>query len=161
MISLLAGFSPRERLLLSLLAGVVLPLALLFGVLLPLQERRTLAQEALQEAQALQLWVQDQARRAPRPLDSSASEAPAVQAIGTSGLEQALLAADLRGYVTRLSDQGDGAVALGFEAIPFERFTGWLNTMRPVWGYAVQTILLERGGEAGLVQAELTLVPQE
>ncbi|MEP2785126.1 MAG: type II secretion system protein GspM [Pseudoruegeria sp.] len=161
MIGVLAGLNPRERVLLALLGGVVLPLAILFGLLLPLQEQRTAARAALQDASALQLWVQEQARRAPAPSQSdSPLDAPS-GAIGTSGIEQALLQANLRENVTRLSNQSNGIVTLSFESIAFDVLTDWLSAMRPIWGYDVQAILLERGVEAGLVQADLTLVPQE
>ena len=53
MIDLLVRLAPRERVLLGVLFGLVLPLAVIFAVLIPLSERRAAAEADLMEARAL------------------------------------------------------------------------------------------------------------
>jgi len=82
--------------------------------------------------------------------------------IGISGLEQSLVAAQLRPMVTRLSGQDDGGIELGFEVVEFTLLASWLSQMDPGWGYDIANLRLQRHTEdPGLVSAELTLLPQQ
>ncbi|MCA8930418.1 MAG: type II secretion system protein M, partial [Alphaproteobacteria bacterium] len=57
LIDWLAARTGRERVLMALLAGVLLPAALVLGVLLPMAERRAAAEQALEEARLVNAWV--------------------------------------------------------------------------------------------------------
>lgn len=157
-VDLLVRLAPRERVLLGLLVGVVLPGALWFGVLDPLAARRSQAAAALQEARALHDWVA--ARTAEMAdLDQGGRTGPRAP-VGLSALEQSLMSAGLRDVVTGLANRADGGIDLRFDAVEFGALMRWLSGQDPGWGYDIAALRVARGGEAGVVAAELRLSPQ-
>jgi len=157
MIDMLLRLSPRERRLLGLLTLVVIPALLWLWLIAPLLESRAALLRQTAEAQALQLWVADRAADQ-QQLGQGAGLTPP---IGISGLEQSLVAAQLRPQVTRLGGQVDGGIELGFETVEFAALASWLSRMDPGWGYDIATLRLQRHEDPGLVSAELTLLPQQ
>lgn len=158
-IDALSQRSLRERFLLLLLVVIVLPLALVFGAALPLQEHRKTAQADLNEAQALNDWVASRASEAAHlaPI-STQSEAPVQNApIGLSGLEQSLLAANLRRAVDRLEARGSGDIALEFGAVDFVDLMQWIDAQDPEWGYVITSVRIEPGKAPALVKAAFLL----
>jgi general secretion pathway protein M len=159
LIDLLLRLSARERRLLALLALLALPAVLWLGLITPLQEARSRAFGQAAETRALGLWLVQRAgdqARLTRP--ESARRAPP---IGISGLEQSLVAAGLRGQVSRLGGTGDGRIELGFDAVEFDALAGWLSRSEPTWGYEIAALRLQRGAAPGQVAAELVLQPPE
>ena len=161
MIDMLLRLSPRERGLLGLLALVVMPALLWLWLIAPLLDSRAAALRQTAEARALQLWVAERAAdqaQLGRPQGSQLAPP-----IGISGLEQSLVAAQLRPMVTRLSGQDDGGIELGFEVVEFALLASWLSQMDPGWGYDIASLRLQRHAEEdpGLISAELTLLPQQ
>lgn len=150
--------SRRERRLLGLLVLVLLPVLLWLWLISPLLDNRATATHQLRELQALQIWVADRAADQLQLGQAQTSEPS--PPIGISGLEQSLMAAQLRALVTRLSGQEDGSIALGFETVDFTVLASWLSQMDPGWGYDIATLRLQRHADPGLVAAALTLVPQ-
>lgn len=159
LIDWLAGRSGRERLLLGLLAGVLLPLALIFGVLLPLAERRAGAEAALEEARMLNGWVAARAAEAVDlgPVAPGGGEAQVYDPIGVSGLEQGLKRARLWPYVARLEARSQGGIALDFEEVEFTRLMRWLEAASPRWGYEFDTLRIEPRQAPAMVKAALVL----
>jgi len=88
---LLALLSARERVLLGLLAGVVLPVAVAFLVVLPMQAEREAARVAALEARVLRDWVAGQVAQLPPEGLAASVEAVASAPIGISGIEQSLV----------------------------------------------------------------------
>lgn len=158
MIGLLLRRSPRERGLLALLFGLALPAALVFGLLLPLAERRAAAAAALQQDRALHAWVTARVAEK-RALQAGGQTGPRTP-VGLSGLEQSLIAANLRAAVRTLANRPGGGVELGFDAVPFAALIDWLSASDPGWGYDIAELRLLRGAEPGLVAADLRLEPQ-
>ena len=159
LIDRLLQLSRRERFLLVLMAVIVLPaLAWLLG-LAPLNERRAAAERARQDSQSQALWVLDQAGEQAQ-LNAAPGAAGVATPIGISGLEQSLVAAGLRQQVRELGGEGDGRMALRFDSVVFTELMGWLSNNDPTWGYDITNFRLQRGAEAGMVVAELTLQPQ-
>ena len=158
-IDILLHRSPRERRLLGLLAGVVIPALVWLWLVAPLLDRRAAVTRQLTEAQALQLWVAERAadqQQMRQALDRGPSPP-----IGISGLEQSLMATQLRSRVTRLSGQGDGGINLGFDEVEFTALASWLSRMDPGWGYDITVLRLQRLENPGLVAAEMTLLPHQ
>ncbi|MCT8161669.1 type II secretion system protein M [Pseudoruegeria sp. SHC-113] len=156
----LAQRSPRERRLLALLVVVGIA-GLAFAILAPLREARLSAEARVLEERALQGWVQ--ARTAEFSALAAASpalpEAPTAP-IGTSGIEESLIAARLRNKVSRLSAEGDGRVSLAFDTVEFTRLMTWLSGVSARWGYQIEAFSLARTAPEGSVQAELSLAPR-
>lgn len=160
-----AGLRRRERGLIVLLFLAALPLALWFGVITPQHANRAAARVALSDAAALRDWVAAQSaatagRAAPDSARAAQAAGPGPAPIGISGLEQSLVATGLRGDVTRLADQGDGTILLGFERVRFLALTDWLTALVPSWGYEVAGFRFERGDAPDTVAAEFRLAPR-
>lgn len=157
LIDWLSARSPRERLLLALLAGVALPAALILGVLMPLAERRAEAERALEEARMLNVWVAGRAAEAAALAPVAAGEAQAPEPIGLSAMEQGLKKARLWPYVSRLEARSQGGVALDFEEVEFVDLMNWLEAVSPRWGYAIDTLRIEPRNQPAMVSVSLVL----
>lgn len=152
----------RERLLLAVFLGVVVPVAFVFLLALPLLEQRDAARSALADAQANRAWyVLRQAEIAALPQNGEAPVVATRAAVGLGGIEESLIAANLRASVSLLANvQGDD-VSLTINAVRFEALMGWIDTVEADAGYHLSALRLEQGGGDGLVTAELRLEPQQ
>lgn len=155
----LASLSGRERGLLAALVLVALPAGLWLGLAEPLLERRDRARAALAEARALDLRVRQLADdlAALPALADAARIAPE----GAGGIEARLQAAGLTeadlGAPVRLTDAGEGALALGFEQVEFTALMAWVASVEAEAGYRLAGLRLHPLGQAGLVEASLRL----
>jgi len=157
-IDFLVRLAPRERVLLGVLVGVVLPAALVLGWLLPLSEARSSAQTALSEAQALDSWVSGrQTEKAALTLPSAIGVV--APAIGASALEQSLISAKLRPSLSALETRGGGEVALRFDTVNFVDLMRWMDAQDPDWGYQIIALRIDRTDRSAIVEAGLTLQP--
>jgi len=159
MIDMLLQLSRRERGLLGLLGLVLLPALLWVWLIAPLLDNRSAITQQVNEARALQFWVA--ARAADQQQLGQLQGKQLAPPIGISGLEQSLVAAQLRQQVARLGGQQDGSIELSFEAVEFALLASWMSQMDPGWGYDITVLRLQRRAAPGLVAAELTLQPQQ
>jgi type II secretory pathway component PulM len=158
----LAQLSGRERVLVTLLAGLFVPLGIVFAVVLPLVQQRDAARVQAFEARAMLNWVSGQVETLPPDaMATSAAPIAAADPIGISGIEQSLVREGLRQQVTQLANRNSGGVELEFDAAPFEGLTGWLQRTVPDWGYRIIEFRIERGEEPGLVSASFALEAAE
>mmetsp|Transcript_23981 Transcript_23981/g.43866 ORF Transcript_23981/g.43866 Transcript_23981/m.43866 type:complete len:164 (-) Transcript_23981:555-1046(-) len=153
----LAGRTTRERTLIALCGLVALPLCLVFTVLLPLSEARTEAIVAREAASDLERWVIGRAQsvQALGPVTEAGSRA----AIGSTGLEAALVEADLWPQVSDLAVQEGGVIELTFETVVFTKLADWVSRQAPDWGYDIGSFRLEALEETGRVSARFVLRP--
>jgi len=158
LVEFLLARTPRERRLLGGLVVFAVPLAVIFGVLLPMQAQLETARREEVEAAVLHLWVAERAAAA----GASAPAAPraARPPIGSSGLEQGLISAGLRGDVTDLGVRDDGVIELRFEQVDFTVLANWISAARPEWGYDISSFRFEARDVSGAVSATLSLAPQ-
>ncbi|PIE15614.1 MAG: hypothetical protein CSA68_06220 [Rhodobacterales bacterium] len=161
MLQWLLNQTPRERLLLALLALIVPPVLAVYVMLLPLHDKRMLARQNLTESRNLEQWVAEQARTyqktAQRPDPGTSATAP----IGISGIEASLQSAGLRDEVQELSNSSRGDIFLSFETVRFTALTKWLGGVMPGWGYEISSFSFERGDGPDRVSATFNLgVPQ-
>lgn len=157
-IDMLLRLAPRERLLLGLLVVIILPVGIVLGLLVPLQDARETALEERTQAVALNLWVQDRVAEV-QVLQQSPRRGPQA-AVGTSEIEQDLIAAGLRDAIAELSSDSDGIVALRFDDVRFTRLAEWLSGLDPQWGYDISAFRFEATDTPANVAATLTLTPQ-
>ncbi|APE42078.1 hypothetical protein BOO69_00635 [Sulfitobacter alexandrii] len=157
LIDFLLQRSARERLLLAVLFGLGLPLLIVFAVLLPLKDRKAAALAANTEAVALNIWVQERAAEL-----ASLSSAP-VEArsdpIGSSAIEESLIRADLRPYVSELGVADGGVIELRFDLVKFTALADWISANSRTWGYDISSFRFEASQESGKVSARLSLAP--
>ncbi len=152
--------TPNARRLLALLALVFVPLLLVFAVVLPLQDIRRDTARAVVEAEALHLWVHARASALPpSAFTTTLSPDTPRPTASVSALEGSLVAAGMRDQVSRLSNQGSGAVEIAFDDIDFDAFITWLETASDDWGYDFSRLSLERSDTPGRVAAFLALTP--
>jgi len=158
---MLLNRSPRERGLMAVMTFVALPLAVVFLILLPMQQNRADARIAVENSRALLKWTIERDRdfAALGPVQQE-STPQSVAAIGISGIEQSLVAADLRTAVSALTNQPGGRVELRFDTVEFGVLTDWLNAMEAEWGYELGAFTLTKLEEPGLVAADFLLEPQ-
>ena len=161
LIDWLAARTGRERMLLGVLAGVLLPMALIFGLLLPLAERRAQAEQALRAEEKLNIWVAAQAAEAARLAPGQAAPADVPEPIGLSALEQGLKRAKLWPYVKRLEAQAQGGVALDFEEVEFTDLMNWLAASHPGWGYGFDSFRIDPRDQPAMVKVSLVLIDAE
>lgn len=160
LITFLLALSRRERWLLTLLVGVVLPLAVVVFWILPLSASRSAADADLAEAQLTYHWVQARAAEA-RALAPAGTAAPVAAPIGISGVEQSLIRAGLRGLATRLSNRDRAAIDLSFDAVPFDLLASWLSGEIPASGYRIANFRFEAAEVPGIVAAAIVLEPRQ
>ncbi|WP_299421821.1 type II secretion system protein GspM [uncultured Shimia sp.] len=158
LLEFLLQLTRREKVLLASLAGIVAPLALVFGLLMPLQERRQAAEQIQRDAVALQRWVTRQAREL-TILTQAAPQPEIGDPIGSGGIEQGLIAAQLRRSVTVLDADGADGIELQFERVDFLKLASWLRSAHPDWGYDIVAFRLEATEEPGVVSTWLDLRP--
>lgn len=160
----LARRSPRERMLLVLLAGVVIPAGLVFLVVLPLQEQRSAARAALRDSEATRAWyVARQAEITALPASQvtpDAADRVTTAPIGLGGIEARLIESGLRDAVTLLANTQGASVALTLAAVPFGALMDWIEGIERDAGYRLSALQLERGDDGGLVNAEFRLEPR-
>jgi len=151
--------SPRERLLLALLAVALLALGALEGVVRPVEARREAARAALAEVAALEVWLAarrlELAALPPAPGEAAPAAAPA----GLGGLEERLVAHGLRAAVGFIANTAGGGVALRFQAVEFAPLMAWLEAVEAADGYRLAGLRLRRAEEGGTVEAEIELAP--
>jgi general secretion pathway protein M len=154
----LAGLDPRERRL--VLAGaLVLGLLLVYWLVLDPMLSAYQGRSAQVEQQRASLeWMQQTAARI-QQLQASGG-APG-QGLG----ERSLLAvvdgsareAGLGGALRQVRPDGDLAVRVWFEGVPFDGLVEWLGRLEHRHRVQVKLITLERQPESGRVHAQLTL----
>ncbi|MEO0773520.1 MAG: type II secretion system protein GspM [Pseudomonadota bacterium] len=159
LIDFLLRLAPRERVLLGLLFAVIVPLGLLFGVLLPLKDAKAEALADRTEAVAINLWVQERVEEY-QSLKSAPQTGPK-PAMGTSGIEQSLIDAGLRGDISDLSQDSAGQITLRFDDVRFTRLMTWLSETEIGWGYDMTQFRIEATPEPANVSATMTLEPQD
>ena len=157
LIDLLLRISRRERLLLTVLGLVVIPVALVFAVVLPLAQARSQAMDQLAEARTLRDWVGLRTAELASLASAASPAAPPARAIGISGIDQSLRAIGLGPAVTRLANRSDGEIDLAFDKVDFALLAQWLDKEAPAWGYELVSLEIDRGETPGEVKVELVL----
>ena len=152
----------RERWLIGVLILIVVPLAVVFGVLLPMSDAQKDAHRAQSEARALQDWVIQRVVEKNSLASQNPRTAPSAP-IGSSGIEQSLIDAGLRGAVSQLGVRDGGVIALRFDEVTFTTLGNWLSASEPQWGYTLSSFRIEAIEApvkiSGKVSASLTLTP--
>lgn len=149
----------RERVLLAILVAVVLPIAVVAGVILPLRDAHAAVQQRLEDVQGLQRWVVERViEKNEFPQSVAVTQNP--ESIGSSGIEESLIAASLRDYVSTLSLGDEGVIDLAFDAVTFTTLLNWLSATKSDWGYDISSFRFEATDAPGKIRANMTLTPQ-
>jgi general secretion pathway protein M len=147
-----AGLEQREQRVVAIGAVTLAVLVLVMGVLLPLQSAVSTSRERNDAKREDLAWMQAHApeiRAAGAGIAADTGEAPVVL-VDRVGREAGLSNA-LRGT----QPSGDG-VRVQLEAAPFDTLIAWLATLDERYGYAVESITVDRAARPGVVNASIT-----
>ena len=142
---------PRDRLALLVLGAFML---LVLGYLLlwqPAQRQAQAARAAFEEQRALYAYLQS---RAPELRGRDLQPRGSLDPIRLQGLVTAS-AAEQGLVIERLDSEGDGAVQVGLQPVPFEQLLRWIQALE-AQGVTVQEAGLDRA-EDNRVTARLSL----
>jgi general secretion pathway protein M len=147
-----AGLQEREQRVVAIGGVVVAVLILVLGVLLPLHSAVSSAVKRNQTEREDLAWMQVNApeiRAAGNQLPADTGEAPVVL-VDRVGREAGLASA-LRGT----QPNGTG-VRVELEAAPFDTLVHWLATLDERYGFAIESITVDRAPRPGVVNASIT-----
>jgi general secretion pathway protein M len=147
-----AGLQEREQRVVAIGGIVVAFLVLVVGILLPLQSSVSSAVKRNQTEREDLAWMQVNAaeiRAAGNQLPADTGEAPVVL-VDRVGREAGLASA-LRGT----QPNGTG-VRVQLEAAPFDTLISWLATLDERYGFAIESITVDRAARPGVVNASIT-----
>jgi general secretion pathway protein M len=149
-----AALQPREQRMVSFGGAGLVVLVLLFGLLLPLQSATSSAVSRVGQKREDLAWMQAnqaEVRAAANAVPADTGEAPVVlvdRVARESGLKDALRGTQ-PSNVTGVRVQLEGAA--------FDTMVVWLGTLEQRYGFAVESINVDRAAKPGLVNASLTI----
>jgi general secretion pathway protein M len=147
-----SGLQQREQRMVAVGGVTVAVLVLVLGILLPLQSAVSNAAHRNETKRTDLAWMRVNApvvRAAGNQLPADTGEAPVV--LVDRAAREAGLADALRGT------QPNGAgVRVQLEAAPFDTLITWLAALDERYGYAIESITVDRTGRPGLVNASIT-----
>jgi general secretion pathway protein M len=147
-----AGLQQREQRVVSIGGLVVAVLILVLGILLPLQSAVSSAAKRNQTEREDLAWMQMNApeiRAAGNQLPAESGEAPVVL-VDRVGREAGL------GSALRGTQPNGSGVRVQLEAAPFDTLVNWLATLDERYGFAIETITVDRAPRPGVVNASIT-----
>lgn len=125
------------------------------GIWEPLNERRATLSARLAETEGELEWMQEAAAKLQAmSVDPQASGPSRASLVGT--IDAAANASDLGGSVQRVQPDGNGAVRVWLEEVPFGTFVTWLAELSAEHQLGVGEVTLERR-QPGLVDARIRL----
>jgi len=152
-----AGWSSlaiRERRVLAAGCAALALVLLYVGLWEPLAAVRTQRHADLQAARALAVRIEQLASVAPRAGAAPASAGQSLLAV----VDQSAKASALNKPPSRLQPEGDDAVRIWLEDVPFAALMRWLGDLHVRYGVRVDAAEIERESGPGLVNARLTLM---
>jgi general secretion pathway protein M len=147
-----AGLQQREQRVVTIGSVVVAVLILVLGILLPLQSAVSSAAKRNQTEREDLAWMQVNApeiRAAGNQLRADTGEAPVVL-VDRAGREAGL------GSALRGTQPNGSGVRVQLEAAPFDTLVNWLATLDERYGFAIETITVDRAPRPGVVNASIT-----
>lgn len=152
-----ATLAPREQRVLGAGAVVLSVIILYLAAWEPLVTGRQQRLTALEDARALATLLETLAVEVQRSRGAGGGTAGAGQSLLTV-VDQSRRASQLTKPPTRLQPEGDAAVRIWLEDVPFDALLRWVGDLQLRYGVRVDTADIERESGPGLVNARLTLV---
>jgi len=149
-----SGLAERERRVLGG-GGVILALVIAYlGVWEPLAGARHRQQVNLAAARALAVQIEALAASAPRGTPALSGTGQSLLAI----VDQSSKSSAMAKPPSRLQPEGDNAVRIWLEDVPFDALLRWLGELQSRYGVRVDNADIQRESGPGLVNARLTLM---
>jgi general secretion pathway protein M len=151
-----AGLQEREQRVVAI-GGIALAVIIVFaGILMPLQSVVTKLNQGNETKRQDLAWMRVNAgevQAAASQIPANTGEAPVVL-VDRVGRESGLAGA-LRGT----QPNGTGGVRVQLEAASFDTMIAWLGTLDRRFGFAIESITVDRAAAPGLVNANITFAP--
>jgi general secretion pathway protein M len=147
-----AGLQQREQRVVAVGAVLLGLIVLVGGILMPLQSALARAVHANETKLADLEWMRVNAaevRAAGYALPADTGEAPVVL-VDRVGRETGL------GSALRGTQPNATGVRVQLEAAPFDTVISWLDTLDTRYGFALESITVDRGAAPGMVNASVT-----
>jgi general secretion pathway protein M len=147
-----AGLQQREQRVVAVGAVLLGLIVLAGGILMPLQSALSRAVQATESKRADLAWMRVNAaevRTAGNSLPADTGEAPVVL-VDRVGREAGL------GGALRGTQPNATGVRVQLEAAPFDTVISWLDTLDTRYGFALESISVDRGAGPGMVNASVT-----
>lgn len=149
------GLAPRERLMVSA-AAVVVVLALIYvAAWSPLVSSVTRLQQSVEEQQALKRWMQQSAAEVNRLRGAGGAAADHRSLLAV--VDQTSKQSQLGPAVKRIEPDGQELVRVALEQASFDDVIGWLATLQRNFGVSVADLSIDRQADSGRVNARITL----
>lgn len=154
----LAGLKPRERMLVYAAAAVIGLLLVYAMVISPLYSKYEKLVDSVDQQRETVQWMQQKAVtiRQLKGADPAAGQGLAGRSL-LSVTDSEARTASLGPALKRVEPEGKDAVRVWLDGASFDALVGWLDVMSSRYAAEVDTITLERGEVAGLVNARLML----
>jgi general secretion pathway protein M len=147
-----AGLQQREQRVVAVGAILLALIVLVGGILMPLQSAVSRAIHANEAKREDLVWMRANAaeiRGAGYALPADTGEAPVVL-VDRVGRESGL------GSALRGTQPNATGVRVQLEAAPFDTMISWLDTLDTRYGFALESITVDRGAAPGMVNASVT-----
>ena len=147
-----AGLQEREQRVVAVGAVLLALIVLVGGILMPLQSAVSGAVHANATKREDLEWMRVNAaeiRGAGNALPADTGEAPVVL-VDRVGRESGL------GSALRGTQPNATGVRVQLEAAPFDTMISWLDTLDTRYGFALESITVDRGAAPGMVNASVT-----
>jgi general secretion pathway protein M len=147
-----AGLQAREQRMVALGAVTVAVLILVLGILMPLQSAVSSAVRQNETKREDLTWMRVNAaeiRAAGSQLTADTGEAPVVL-VDRVGREAGL------GSALRGTQPNGTGVRVQLESAPFDTLIAWLATLDERYGFAIESITVDRTAQPGAVNASIT-----
>jgi general secretion pathway protein M len=147
-----AGLQLREQRVVAIGAVLLGLIVLVGGILMPLQSALSRALRATESKRADLAWMRvnaSEVRTAGYALPADTGEAPVVL-VDRVGREAGL------GGALRGTQPNATGVRVQLEAAPFDTVISWLDTLDTGYGFALESISVDRGAAPGMVNASVT-----
>ncbi len=149
------GLAPRERLLVSAAAVLLLAAAIVIGILRPLGERARRSEALVAEREALLAELDAVAARL-GPQRGAAPDPGGEQSLVLL-IDRSLRSRGLGEFLVRNQPDGDRQIRLRLEAAPFDTVVEWLIELQTRHGLSVLSANIDKAAEPGRVSCNLVL----
>jgi general secretion pathway protein M len=146
----------RERRVLAAGAAAVLVMAVYVLAWEPLVDGRARLQGEVTEQRALLAWMEQSAREVQALRGSRTPQRNSGQSL-MAVVDRTARAQGLGTALERVQPDGERAVRVWLKQAPFDQSLRWLDQLITAQGLRVTGLVVERGSEAGKVDARITL----
>lgn len=151
------GLDPRERIMVSVAAVIVVLMLVYAAAWSPLSSSVVRLKNSVEEQQALKQWMQQSAAEVKQLRNSSGAAGAGDHRSLLAVVDQTSKQSQLAPSVKRIEPDGQELVRVTLEQASFDDMVKWLGGLQRSSAVSVEDISIERQPESGRVNVRLTL----